>query len=111
MDDFRRSALERLLGRDALQPALLGKLFVRGEIQTHEQADFSIRGGGWFFRRRGTRFWGSGPAPGPFRGFSFGFFPPCPIFGEPPPGIRFWSRAFGAVQLVFALFFVAAGLA
>ena len=29
MDDFRRSALERFFRRDALEPALLGKLLMR----------------------------------------------------------------------------------
>src|SRR6266849_2957469 len=110
MHDFRRSALERLLGRDAVQPALLGKLFVRGKIQAHEQADFSIRGGGWFFRRRGARFGGSGLALGLFRGFPFGFLRRCRICGEPRLGMRFSSRAFGTVELVLQLFVKAEGL-
>src|SRR5258708_25226135 len=42
MDDFRRSALERLLGRNAIEPALLGKLLVRRKIEPDQQADFPI---------------------------------------------------------------------
>jgi len=33
MDDLRRSALERLLRGDAIEPALFGKLFVRRKIE------------------------------------------------------------------------------
>ena len=41
-DDFRRCALERLLGRDAVQPSLFRKLFVRRKIQPHQQADSPV---------------------------------------------------------------------
>src|SRR5260370_25012163 len=42
MDDFRRSALERLLRRNAVEPALLGKLLVRRKIEPDQQADFPV---------------------------------------------------------------------
>src|SRR5229473_3510544 len=42
--DFRRSAPERLLRRDALQPALLGKLLVRRKIEPDQQGYFSVGG-------------------------------------------------------------------
>src|SRR5260370_32377018 len=42
MDDFRRGALERLLRRDAVEPALLGKLLVRRKIEPDQQADFPV---------------------------------------------------------------------
>src|SRR5260370_22287542 len=42
MDDFRRGALERLLRRNAVEPALLGKLLVRRKIEPHQQAHFPV---------------------------------------------------------------------
>src|SRR6266849_322501 len=110
MDDFRRSALERLLGRDAVQPALLGKLFVRGKIQAYEKTDFSIGGCGVFSRRWRAGFGGSGLALGLFRGFSFEFL------GQSRRGSRFGlgsglgSCALGTVHLVLQLFVKAEGL-
>src|SRR5271155_1070806 len=53
--DARRSFLERLLGWNAIEPALLGELFVAGEIEPNEQIHFAIRGWGLF---GGFRFLG-----------------------------------------------------
>src|SRR6267154_2158790 len=36
-DDFRRGALERLFGGDAVEPALLRQLFVDGKVEPDEQ--------------------------------------------------------------------------
>jgi len=36
-DGFGRGALERLFGGDAVDPALLGELFVAGEIEANEE--------------------------------------------------------------------------
>lgn len=55
----RRSFLEGLLGWNAIEPALLGELFVAGKIEAHQQIHFAIRGlcflGG--FRFAGLGFW------------------------------------------------------
>src|SRR5271155_767539 len=37
--DTRRSFLERLLGGNAIEPALLGEFFVAGKVEAHEQID------------------------------------------------------------------------
>src|SRR5882762_4266648 len=36
-DDFRRGALERLFGGDAVEPALLGQFFVTRKVEADEQ--------------------------------------------------------------------------
>ena len=36
LDEFGGSGLERILSRDAIDPALLGELFVAGEIEANE---------------------------------------------------------------------------
>jgi len=48
-DDNWRSALKWFLGRNSLQPALSGELFVIGKVETHDELDgFGGRGCGWF---------------------------------------------------------------
>src|SRR5690348_2401983 len=85
-DDARRSIPERLLGWNALEPAVLCQLFVPRKIKSHQQVHLAIVG-----RRRTWRFGGG------FRfrlGFRFGLF-------------AFWGigsllRGFGsAFRLVF----------
>ena len=69
-NEFGRGALERLFGGDAVDPALLGELFVAGEIEADEQFYGAVvfgfggriaRGGSWLcfrFARLGFfRFW------------------------------------------------------
>src|ERR1700704_5382549 len=43
MDDFRRGGSEGLFGRKAVDPALVGELFVSGEIEADEE--LSVAGG------------------------------------------------------------------
>jgi hypothetical protein len=65
-DDFGFGGFEGLFGGDAVEPALVGKLFVVGEIEANEKADAAGGGGiislftlrGFLFRR--GRFCGGG---------------------------------------------------
>src|SRR5438093_1426478 len=111
MDNFRRSALERLLGGDAVQPPLFGKFFVRRKIQPDQQADSSIGGCCRFFCGRRARFRGGRFPLGLFRRFSFGFFRCRRLWGGLELGESLDARAVGPVQLVLQVFVEPKGLA
>ncbi len=49
-DDPWRGFFERLLCGDAVEPALLGELFVAGKIETHDETYLAICGNGVFGR-------------------------------------------------------------
>ena len=65
--DARRSLLEGLFGRNAIEPALLGELFVAGEIEPDQEAHFAVGGGSFFGGWRSLGF-------GFFLGFGLWFF-------------------------------------
>lgn len=50
-EGFATSGFEGVFGGDAGEPALVGELFVIGEIEADEEADAVVRGGGFFFVR------------------------------------------------------------
>src|SRR5206468_11041079 len=56
MNNFWRSALERLLGGDAVQPSLFGEFFVRRKIEPHQQGDSPVGRGRRFFCSGRARF-------------------------------------------------------
>lgn len=104
-NDARGSLLERLLGWDAIEPALFGELFVAGEIEADEQAYFAIGRSG--FRRSFCvlRFLlGFGFAFG-FGLFSFGSFGGLLLSFR--GGL---SILLGAFELVLQLFIESKGL-
>src|SRR5690348_2736428 len=70
-NDARRSILERLLGRNALEPAVLCQLFVPRKIESYHQVHLAIVG------RRCT--WRFGGGFGFRLGFRLRLFPFCGI--------------------------------
>ena len=102
MDDFRRSAPKRLFRRDAVQPSLFGKLFVRRKIQPHQQADSPVGHRRRFFSSGSARFRGSRFAFGFFRRFSFGFGR-CRLSRWLGFARSLDTRAVGTIQLVLQL--------
>src|SRR5260370_7212554 len=110
MNNFWRSALERLFGRNPRKPSLLGQLLVRGKIEAYEKADLSIGSRRRLFHRRLARFSRSCFALGLFRRFSFGFRRRLRLCRRLGLGDGLDNRAFGAIQLVLQLFVEAKSL-
>ena len=100
MDNFWRCTFEWFLGRNAVQPALFGKFFVRGKIQPHQQAHSPVRCCRRFFRGGRTRFCGSRFALSFFRCFSFGFLQRRCLGRRFRSSLSLDTRAVGTVQLV-----------